>query len=61
MGSVLLVANTNGRIYQYVGKSGKQVFQTEEQGNYILSVDYKNDGSAFATGGKDNVVRIYDE
>lgn len=30
MGSVLLVANTNGRIYQYVGKSGKQVFQTEE-------------------------------
>ena len=26
-----------------------------------MTVDYKKDGSAFATGGKDNMVRIYDE
>lgn len=25
-----------------------------------MSLDYKNDGSAFATAGKDNIIRIYD-
>lgn len=61
MGSVLLVANTNGRIYQYTGKTGKEIWNSEEADNYILSVDYKADGLMFATGGKDNVVRLYDE
>lgn len=26
-----------------------------------MSLDYKNDGSSFATAGKDNIIRIYDE
>jgi WD40 repeat protein len=44
-----------------VGKTGKQIFETFEEDNYILSVDYKADGSAFATGGKSNIIKIYDE
>jgi WD40 repeat protein len=55
----LLVANSNGHIYQYIGKNGKEIFHTSENDNYILTVDYKNDGSTFATGGKDNIIRLY--
>ncbi len=44
-----------------MGKNGKEIFHTSENDNYILTVDYKKDGSAFATAGKDNMIRIYDE
>lgn len=60
IGSILLVANTNGTLCQYAAKSGKELFRTHEQDNYIMTVDYAPYGYHFATGGKDNVIRIYD-
>jgi len=58
--SVLLVGNTNGNLYQYSGKTGKEVFHTQEEGNYIMALDYSPDGYTFCTAGKDNLIRIYD-
>lgn len=59
--SVLLVANTNGHLYQYAAKTGKEVYHTHEEGNYIMALDYTQDGLNFSTAGKDNIIRIYDE
>jgi WD40 repeat protein len=58
--AVLLVANTNGHIYQYAAKTGKEIFHTFEEGNYIMAMDYDPAGRSFCTGGKDNLIRIYD-
>jgi WD40 repeat protein len=55
------VANTSGHLYQFTAKTGKEVWHTFEEGNYIMAVDYTPNGSAFATAGKDNIIRIYDE
>lgn len=59
--SVILAANTNGNLFQYVAKTGKELYHGSEEGNFILSLDYAPNGKAFCTGGKDNVLRVYDE
>lgn len=59
--AVLLVGNTNGHLYQYAAKTGKEIFHTQEEGNYIMAVDYSPNGHSFCTAGKDNIIRIYDE
>lgn len=59
--AVLLVANTNGYLYQYAAKTGKEIFQTYQEGNYIMALDYSPNGLSFCSAGKDNVIRIYDE
>lgn len=59
--SVILVANTDGHVYQYVAKTGKKIFENFEEGNFTMALDYSPDGKRFCTGGKDNIVRIYDE
>lgn len=59
--SVILLANTEGRILQYVAKTGKKIFECVEEGNFTLALDYAVDGKRFCTGGKDNLIRIYDE
>lgn len=61
MSAVLLVANTNGNLYQYAAKTGKEIFHTVEEGNFIMAMDYAPDGRKFCTAGKDNIIRIYDE
>lgn len=58
---MLLVANTNGSIFQYVSKTGKEIWRTTEEGNFVMAVDYAPNGKNFATAGKDNIIRIYDE
>lgn len=58
--SVILVGGTNGSLYQFAAKTGKQLFHTVEEENQILSMDYHPEGLNFATAGKDNLVRIYD-
>jgi WD40 repeat protein len=61
MSSVILTAGTNGNLFQFAAKTGKKLFHTEEVDNFILCMDYAPDGKAFATAGKDNTIRIYDE
>ena len=41
--------------------SGKCLHSTVEKNNQVLCIDYKSDGSQFATAGKDHTVRVYDE
>jgi WD40 repeat protein len=59
--AVILVGNTNGNLYQYAAKTGKEIFHTVEEGNYIMAMDYAPSGRTFCTAGKDNIIRIYDE
>jgi len=59
--SVILVGGTNGSLYQFAAKTGKQIFHTVEEDNYILAMDYHPEGLNFVTAGKDNILRIYDE
>jgi len=41
--------------------SGKCLHTINDPDNQLFCVDYKNDGSLFATAGKDRTVRVYDE
>ena len=59
--AVLLIANSNGHLYQFTAKTGKEIWHTYEEGNFIMALDYNPSGTTFATAGKDNKVRIYDE
>ena len=61
MSAVILAASSNGNFYQFAAKTGKKIYHGVEQDNYIMAIDYAPDGSCFATAGKDNIVRIYDE
>ena len=61
IGAVILAANTNGHLFQFNAKTGKQLWRSSEPDNQIFAIDYANDGTFFATAGKDNIVRIYDE
>lgn len=61
MGAVVLAANTNGHIFQFIAKTGKQLWHGVETDNQIFALDYSCDARYFATAGRDNVVRIYDE
>lgn len=60
VGTAILAANTNGHLFQFLAKSGKQLWHSVEADNQIFAMDYASDGRYFATAGRDNVVRIYD-
>lgn len=61
--SVLISVNAefDGQIMQWHIKSGKCLHSIVEKGNQIFCLDYFNDGSQFATAGKDRLLRVYDE
>lgn len=61
--SVLVSVNAafDGQITHWHVKSGKCLHTIAEPGNPLFCIDYFNDGSMFATAGKDRTVRIYDE
>lgn len=61
MSSFMLAANTNGHIFQFIAKTGKQVWHGIESDNQIFALDYVYDSQYFASAGSDNVIRIYDE
>lgn len=54
-------ADNDGQINHWHIKSGKCLHTISERGNQLLCLEYFNDGSMFATAGKDRVIRIYDE
>ena len=60
MGAVVLAANTNGHLFQFLAKTGKQLWHAAETDNQIFALDYAHDGRYFATAGRDNLIRIYD-
>jgi WD40 repeat protein len=59
--NVLLSVNSNGVIQQWHTTSGKLLVTIKEETNELYCADYNEDGSKFATGGKDGKLRIYDE
>jgi len=61
--SVLISVNAefDGQILQWHIKSGKCLHTITEKGNQLFCLDYYNDGSQFATAGRDRLVRVYDE
>eukprot|EP00933_Yihiella_yeosuensis_P047499 TRINITY_DN43334_c0_g1_i1.p1 TRINITY_DN43334_c0_g1~~TRINITY_DN43334_c0_g1_i1.p1 ORF type:complete len:354 (+),score=60.57 TRINITY_DN43334_c0_g1_i1:73-1134(+) len=61
--SVLISVNAevDGQILHWHIKSGKCLHTITEKGNQLFCLDYFNDGSQFATAGRDRIVRVYDE
>lgn len=61
--SVLISVNAefDGQVLHWHIKSGKCLHTITERGNQLFCIDYFNDGSQFATAGRDRIVRIYDE
>ena len=58
----MIAANANGSLTHYHTTSGKQLNQILGDGiNNLLCCDYKPDGHSFVTGGKDGIIRLYDE
>lgn len=61
--SVLVSVNAefDGQILHWHIKSGKCLHTITEKGNQLFCIDYFNDGSQFATAGRDRIIRVYDE
>ncbi|KAL4467051.1 hypothetical protein ABPG74_010648 [Tetrahymena malaccensis] len=58
----LLSVNSDGSITHWDALEQKPIHRMiENKGHNILSLDYNNDGSRFATAGKDFRVRVYDD
>lgn len=58
---VLAAADAGGHITFLHVPTLKPLFSVQEHNNSINSIDFSWTGQAFATGGKDCHVRIYDE
>jgi WD40 repeat protein len=58
---ILLIANANGNLFEYNANDGKELFHLKEEGNQIMAIDYHPEATAFCTGGKDNIIRVYDD
>jgi WD40 repeat protein len=59
--NILLSGNASGQVQHWHVTSGKCVHTITEADNEVYSVDYSRDGLLFATAGKDQTVRVYDE
>lgn len=59
--NVLISVNSNGALQHWHTTSGKLLHTIHDELNQLFTVDYKPDGTAFATGGSDCIVRVYDE
>jgi WD40 repeat protein len=59
--NVLISVNSNGSLQHWHTTSGKLLHTIYDELNQLLTVDYKPDGTMFATGGSDCIVRVYDE
>ncbi len=51
----------DGNISHWHYPSRKRLSKVNEKDNSVLTVAYNNDGSQFATAGRDRFVRVYDE
>jgi COMPASS component SWD3 len=58
---IVLVAGSGGVVQHWHLTSGRMLHSITEKDNQVYSVDYRQDSRYFATGGKDSLVRLYDE
>ena len=59
--NVFLAANAAGAVQHWHMTSGKCLHSFSDEDNQVYTLDYNEEGSQFATAGKDKVVRVYDE
>jgi COMPASS component SWD3 len=59
--NVMISVNANGALQHWHTTSGKLLHTIYDELNQLLCVDYKPDGTLFATAGSDCCVRVYDE
>lgn len=58
---ILVTGCGDGNITHWHVPSGKLLHRIVEKDNQVLCLDYDKEGTSFATGGKDKIVRVYDE
>ena len=59
--NVFVSANASGTVQHWHMTSGKCLHSIEDTENQVYALDYNEEGSNFATAGKDKAVRLYDE
>ena len=59
--NVMITVCANGSLQHWHTTSGKLLHTIHDELNQLLTVDYKPDGTEFATGGSDCAVRVYHE
>ena len=59
--NIIISTSCDGKITQWHSTQGKVLYQFEEKDNGTTGLDYHRDGILFATGGNDNIVRLYDD
>ena len=60
--NVLVTTQADGSLKHWHATSGKCLHaRCDDPENHLFCLDYNTDGTLLATGGKDTVVRVYDE
>jgi COMPASS component SWD3 len=59
--NVFLAANAAGAVQHWHMTSGKCLHSFEDDHNQVYALDYNDEGTKFATAGKDTAIRVYDE
>jgi COMPASS component SWD3 len=62
--NVLVSGHADGYLRHWHATSGRCLHQKkceDNEENQLYTIDYNNDGTLLATGGKDKYVRLYDE
>jgi len=58
---ILVLTASDGTLEKRDIRSGEVLFHTKEENNEIYCLDYRRDGSYFATGGSDGSIRVYED
>jgi WD40 repeat protein len=61
LAEVPLGTDSNGSVEHWHITSGKCLHALTNEQNQLYALDYRPDGAMFATAGKDQAVRVYDE
>lgn len=59
--NIFLTANAAGAVQHWHMTSGKCLHTFSDDDNQVFALDYNDEGTQFATAGKDTKIRIYDE
>ncbi|KAL0218906.1 hypothetical protein P9112_004559 [Eukaryota sp. TZLM1-RC] len=59
--NVLLSGHSDGHVHHWHATSSQLLHSINEPDNHIFCIAYRQDGTAFATAGKDTAIRVYDE
>lgn len=59
--NVFLSANAAGAVQHWHMTSGKCLHSLHDDDNQVYALDYNEEGTQFATAGKDTCIRVYDE